>query len=370
MVRLIWIFFVCLSLRTFSQPALPVPDHIVILIMENHSYNQIIGSNEAPTINTLTKSAHTALFSQSYAISYPSQPNYISLFSGCNQGVTNDSPPKNIPFSTDNLGRQLLDAGKTFISYAEGLPMAGYDGETSGSYVRRHNPAVFWMGNGPNQLPPTVVQPFTSFPEDLSLLPTVCFVIPNNNNNMHDGSISQGDKWIYSHLYNYIQWAKTHNSLFILTFDEDNQSLENRIPTLFAGEMVKEGNYSQKINHLSILRTIEEMYGLPYACDASKAEPVNNCWNTTIDNQGTDSNKIITIIPDPVFHTIKVHILDEHLTGNLTLILLNSLGGKVKETPLQSTATTLDSKSLSAGVYIYQVIKDKKKLVSGKIIIN
>jgi hypothetical protein len=338
--------------------------------MENHSYNQIIGSKEAPTINTLAKSAHTALFSQSYAISYPSQPNYISLFSGCNQGITSDSPPKNIPFTTDNLGRQLLDAGKSFISYAEDLPRVGYDGETSGMYLRRHNPAVFWMGDGPHQLPPTVVQPFTSFPEDFSLLPTVCFVVPNNNNNMHNGTISQGDKWIYSHLNNYIQWAKTHNSLFILTFDEDNKSLGNRVTTLFSGEMVKEGNYSKKINHLSILRTIEEMYGLPYACDASKAEPVNNCWNITIDNQGTDSGKIITIIPDPVFHSIKVLLSDESLIGNLTLILLNPLGEKVSETPLQSTVTTLGSKSLSAGVYVYQVIKDKKTLVSGKIINN
>lgn len=369
MVRLLWVLFVCLSLSSFSQPNLPVPDHIVILIMENHSFNQIIGSKEAPNINTLAKSPNTALFTQSYAVSYPSQPNYLSLFSGCDQGITDDSPPKKIPFSTDNLGRQLLDARKTFISYAEDLPQAGYDGETSGLYVRRHNPAVYWMGNGPNQLPSDVIQPLTSFPENFSLLPTVCFVIPNNNNNMHNGSVSQGDKWIFTHLYNYIQWAKTHNSLFILTFDEDDKSLGNRIPTLFSGKMIKSGLYSQKISHLNILRTIEEMYHLPYACDAAKTEPIDGCWNITDSSSFNEKDQQIIVFTNAARHSITVLISNNTPMADLRFSLMNIYGEKVKEMNIQSSFTTVATNELSAGVYIYQVVSNNKLLQKRKIVI-
>lgn len=370
MSRLLWIFIICFSLRSFSQPAIPTPDHIVVLIMENHSYNQIMESKQAPTINMLAKSSHSALFTQSYALAHPSQPNYLILFSGCNQGIKNDNPPGTIPFTSDNLGRQLLDAGKTFISYAEDLPLPGFDGETSGKYVRRHNPAVYWMGNGPNQLPSSVIQPFTSFPTDFQLLPTVSFVIPNNNNNMHDGSISKGDQWINSHLFNYIQWAKTHNSLFILTFDEDDKSLNNRITTLFIGEMVKPGTYSQKIDHITLLRTIEEMYHLPYACDASKALSINDCWDMTVDNHSPDSEKIVQVTPNSSLHNIKIEIFNDSLMGHLKFSLINIYGKKVKEVPVLSPVVTLPTHQLSTGIYIYQLIKDKRTLKREKIIIN
>lgn len=369
MARLLWILIFFISFNSFSQPVIPEPDHIVILIMENHSFSQIIGSKEAAYINTLTKSANTALFTQSYGVANPSQPNYITLFSGCNQGITDDSPPKTIPFTSENLGRQLLNAGKTFISYAEDLPYAGYGGETSGDYVRRHNPAVYWMGNGNNQLPPSVIQPLTSFPENFTQLPTVCFVVPNNNNNMHDESILQGDKWMDTHLSKYIEWAKTHNSLFILTFDEDDEAHNNHITTVFSGEMVKSGNYSQKINHLNILRTIEDMYGLPYVCNAAKTEPVKDCWDLTIGNHSTTPDKVILVIAEPSLHSIHVLLPNDSLVGNLKFLLINTVGEKVKEISLQTSVTSIQSSGLSAGVYIYQITGNNKMLQKGKIVI-
>lgn len=368
MTRILWILFICISLSSFSQPDFPAPDHVVILIMENHSYNQIIGNKEAPTINTLSISSNTALFTQSYGITYSSQPNYIILFSGCNQGIIDDAPPKEVPFTSDNLGRQLLDAGKSFISYAEDLPHAGYDGETSGLYVRRHNPAVYWMGNGVNQLPSYVIQPFTSFPENFSLLPTVCFVVPNNSNNMHDGSISQGDQWVNSHLMSYIEWAKTHNSLFILTFDEDDKSQDNHIATLFSGEMVKPGNYFQKINHLNILRTIEEMYGMPYACDASKTIPVTGCWDVTNNTSGNERNQI-KLVTNPDRHSITIINLSDTLIRDLKLSVINILGAKLKEVKITYSKATISLNDLKAGIYLYELTGNDKLLQKRKIII-
>ena len=86
-----------------GSSGVPRPDHVVILILENHAYSQIIGSSAAPHINALANDASSALFTQSFAIEHPSQPNYLDLFSGSNQGVTNDNVPSGIPFTTPNL---------------------------------------------------------------------------------------------------------------------------------------------------------------------------------------------------------------------------------------------------------------------------
>src|ERR1043166_2724043 len=143
-------FLSVFAIEIKAQSSTPTPDHVVLVILENHHYNQIIGSASAPYINSLANDSFSALFTHSFAIEHPSQPNYIDLFSGGNQGVTNDFVPANIPFSTPNLARQLLDAGKTFVTYSEDLPSQGYNGGSSGAYARKHNPVANWMGTGKN----------------------------------------------------------------------------------------------------------------------------------------------------------------------------------------------------------------------------
>ncbi|MGB3078772.1 MAG: alkaline phosphatase family protein, partial [Saprospiraceae bacterium] len=305
--RLIPAYFVLIILphKLYAQDVLPVPDHIVILVLENHAYAQIIGSDAAPYINALAGDTLSALFTKSYGIEHPSQPNYLDLYSGCNQGVTSDSFPTASPFTTDNLGRQLLDDGKTFISYSEGLPDVGFNGASSSSYARKHNPAANWMGTGINQIPEYTNQPFSAFPtSDYSALPTVSFVFPNQNNDMHNGTdpsrITIADTWMYNKLEGYIQWARTHNSLFILTFDEDNGSHNNRIATIFNGQMVKPGQYADTINHYTVLRTIEDMYGLPYACNASSATPILNSWTLISALSETTNDRMgFAVYPNP-----------------------------------------------------------------------
>lgn len=258
--------------------ALPKPDHIVICIEENHAYQQIIGSSSAPYINSLSKDPLGANFTQSFAIEHPSQPNYLDLFSGKNQGVTNDNHPKNEPFKTANLAAQLIAAGKSYTTYSEDLPSVGYNGDNYKAYYRKHNPAANWMGTSTNQIPKTTNQPYTAFPTDFTKLPTVSIVVPNQNHDMHDGTIKAGDTWLKNNLDAYVQWAKTHNSLFILTYDEDDDHHNNQITTIFVGQSVKQGQYSNKIKHYNVLRTIEDMYGLPYAGNAATATPIDFCW--------------------------------------------------------------------------------------------
>ncbi len=141
--KLIIFYFLFLPLFSFAQ--LPQPDHIVIVIEENHGYNQIIGSNAAPYINSLVADTLSALFTDSHGITHPSQPNYIWLFSGDNQGVTDDNVPTDTPFTALNFGAELLNKSKTFVGYSEDLPFTGFQGASYGAYARKHNPWVNWQ---------------------------------------------------------------------------------------------------------------------------------------------------------------------------------------------------------------------------------
>ena len=257
---------------------LPVPDHIVICIMENKGYPQVIDSiSVAPYINALANDPMSALFTQSYGHTHPSQPNYLELFSGDNQGVTSNNVPST-HFTTPNLARSLLDAGKTFITYSENLPYTGCDTIRSGNYERKHNPVANWMGTGTNQVPDSCNQPYTNFPTDYNLLPTVSYVVPDQVHDMHNTPVDTGDAWLAANMDAYIQWAKANNSLFILTFDEDNHAYNNRITTIFTGPMVRGGQYSKYMNHHSLLRTIEDMYSMSHAGRSGSVESIRECW--------------------------------------------------------------------------------------------
>lgn len=255
------------------------PAHVVILIEENHAYSQIIGASTAPYINSLATDTDAVSFTDSHAIEHPSQPNYLDLFSGSDQGITSDNLPSTFPFTTPNLGAQLIAAKKTFTIYSEGLPSVGYNGASSGEYARKHNPASNWMGTGTNNIPTTTNQPFTAFPTNYANLPTVSIVVPNLDDDMHDGTIKQGDTWAKTNIKAYVTWAKKNKSILILTWDEDDNEHGNLISTIIIGQQVKYGNNDpQAINHYSVLRTIEDMYKLPYAGAASTATDITGIW--------------------------------------------------------------------------------------------
>lgn len=248
---------------------LPRPAHVVVVMEENHAYSQIIGSPDAPYINTLASEG--ASFTQSYAITHPSQPNYLALFSGSTQGVTSDSCPHE--FSAANLGSELIAASKSLTGFSEGLPSTGSEVCTSGEYARKHSP---WTNF--SNVPSKSNQPFSDFPSNFADLPTISWVIPNLDDDMHDGTIQQADSWLQAHLQDYVTWAKKNNSLLIITWDEDDDTSVNKIPTILVGPMVKPGKYSAKITHYNVLRTLEAMYGLPYAGHSSSVTTITGVW--------------------------------------------------------------------------------------------
>jgi acid phosphatase len=252
-----------------AATTVPTFDHIVLVMFENKATSQITSSS-APYFTSLA--AQGAKFSQSYAITHPSQPNYVALLSGATQGVTSDSCPQT--FSAENLAHQVIAAGLTFKGYSESMPSDGYTGCSSGTYMRKHNSWVDF-----SNVPAASNVTYASFPSSYASLPTVAFVTPNMCNDMHDCSVATGDTWLKNNLDAYAQWAKTNNSLLIVTFDEDNSLSLNHIYTAFVGAHVAAGTYSEKITHYTVLRTIETAYGLTAIGGAASVSPITDVWN-------------------------------------------------------------------------------------------
>jgi hypothetical protein len=258
--------------RTASRPASPTgttpgrPDHVLIVVFENKTYDQVVGSSQAPYLNSLLP--HALLLTDSHGVSHPSQPNYLALFSGSTHGVTSDSCPVRLG-NTPNLGRQLLDAGLSFTAFSEDLPQAGFQGCSSDdSYAAKHAP---WTAFG--NLPASINQPATAFPSNYANLPTVSFLIPNLCNDMHNCPVATGDAWASTHLGPYLSWADQHNSLLIVTFDEDNGPGDH-ILTFIAGSNVHSGQFTKAVSHYGVLATVEHLYGLTPLGQAAGQTPI------------------------------------------------------------------------------------------------
>jgi phosphatidylinositol-3-phosphatase len=252
--------------------AVPTPAHVVVVMEENHSFSDIIGNtSQAPYFNSLASQG--ALLTSYFAITHPSEPNYMALFAGNTFGLTADDCPVN-EGSTANLGSELLGAGYTFKGYSEGLPSTGSTTCTSGNYARKHSP---WINF--SNVPSADSLPFSSFPTNYANLPTLSFVIPNLEDDMHNGTIQQADTWLNKNISAYATWAQTHDSLLIVTWDEDDYTENNQVPTIVVGQGVATGKYDETVNHYDLLATLEAMYGLAPVGASSSASAITDIWN-------------------------------------------------------------------------------------------
>ena len=190
-------------------------------------------------------------------------------------GVTDDSCP--YAFTGPNLASELADADETFAGYAENLPSDGYTGCADGKYTRAHNPWVDFAN-----VPAKANLTFDRFPQGhFKDLPTVSFVVPDPCHAMRDCSVATGDAWLKDNLGAYATWAQKHDSLLIVTADQsDSATGPNRVPLLVVGGPVRPGSYDEPVTHLSVLRTVEDLYGLPCTARACDAQPVTDIWRS------------------------------------------------------------------------------------------
>ena len=272
--------------RLFSASSLPRYDHVVVLIEEDHSYNDILGppglrpeiwpsglppiQGQAPYLYGLAASG--ASFTHAYSVGNHNALDYQSIFSGLTPAPNDHG---STTYSAPNLASELNAAGLSFGGYAESLPRVGYTGYSAGDYTRAHNP---WVNL--TNVPASENLPFSKFPGNYARLPTVSFVVPNEQNNMHSGTVQQGDQWAQQNIKRYADWTTRHNSLLIVTWDESHVS-NDQIPTIFYGAGVTRGLSGQKISQLNILRTLEDMYGLAPTGNAAKAAPITGIFKTS-----------------------------------------------------------------------------------------
>lgn len=233
--------------------------HVVLVVEENHSYAEVIGSSAMPYFNSLA--AQYGLATQYFADAHPSIPNYLMFTTGLTE-TFDDSFSGTI--SDDNVVRELTKAGKTWKAYAESLPSPAYLGADSGLYVRRHNPFTFLSDVQTSTSQAANIVPFTQFPADLASnsLPQYSFIAPNLMDDAHDGSLSQADAWLQTNIAPLIANSGFQsNGLLIVTFDEGNSSdfdhVGGQVATLIISSKAKSGFKSTTFyQHQSLLRLI------------------------------------------------------------------------------------------------------------------
>jgi hypothetical protein len=230
-------------------------EHVVWIVMENHSFDQIIGSPDAPYINQLAD--EHGLATGFYAESHPSLPNYIAMTSGSTQGISDDDDPTSHPLDVPSLF-SLLPGGAS-RSLLESMP-GNCARSDSGDYAVRHNPQAYYVNLGGDCA--TYNVPLGD-PPDLSARFT--FVTPNLVHDMHNGTVADGDTWLSTFIPKVLsgaEYAAGRTALF-LTWDEDGSILgagDNHIPTLAIAPSVAPGTrVADRLDHYAMLRATQEM---------------------------------------------------------------------------------------------------------------
>jgi acid phosphatase len=245
-------------------------DHVVVVVLENTSYDQ---ARAQPYIASLM--AAGATFTNSYAITHPSQPNYLALWAGGTLGITdNTCPAPGSPLMAENLGHACEAAGLTWKSYVENLPAAGSTtcSADNGLYTRKHHPCPdFGNVNHQNE------RPYADLASDIAhgTLPDLALVIPNNCDNKLDCG---ADGWLSSNVPPMLNAIGPAGAL-ILTWDEDDRNSSNHILTVFVGTPVKHGYVAaERVNHYTVLRALCESLGLTPFAGAASQPSITDVW--------------------------------------------------------------------------------------------
>jgi phosphatidylinositol-3-phosphatase len=258
------------SAATSTAASIPGPvSRIAVIVLENKEYNQIIGRAGAPYLNALAR--HSAVAANYYAITHPSLPNYLALTGGSTFGFSG-SDCGACSVSHRNLVDQLEAAGISWKVYAQDMPSTCSTRVTAGAYVRRHDPFLYYRDVADNPKRCQFVVPATVLNRDLAdhALPRFMWLIPDICDDMHSCGTYTGDLYLRGVVPRLLSALGPSGVLFI-TYDEGSSNLGccgvakgGRILTLVAGPGARAGARSMTpYDHYSLLRTIEDLLGLP-----------------------------------------------------------------------------------------------------------
>jgi hypothetical protein len=254
----------------------PSFDHVVVIVLENKVRGSVLRNAAAPAFNALA--ARNGVLAGYRGVTHPSLPNYLALVSGSTHGITTDCTRCTV------AGRSLADtleaSGRTWKTYAEGLPRVGWTGAASGRYVKRHVPFLYFRRVLARSARVRKVVPLSTLPRDLAAhrLPDFALVIPDMCHNMHDCPVSTGDAWLKRFVPPLLQSPELANSVVFVVFDESD-SADPRTAALALGPSVRPGSvFRPAMSHYGLLRTIEDAWGLPRLGRSAQVAPVTGIW--------------------------------------------------------------------------------------------
>jgi acid phosphatase len=253
--------------RADGGHAFPHPPKVAVLVLENRSYEQIIGSPDAPYINRLAR--RYTLATHYYGLTHPSLPNYIGLTSGSLHGVRSNCE---CSVSAPNLLGQLAAAGHTWRAYFEKLGSNREPGPITAEYNPHYNPFVYFETLRGRTRHRRRIVDFERLSRDLRRhrLADFSWIAPGVLHDGHDGTLLDADRYA-AQLVPRVLRALGPGGVLYLTWDEgaheDVRGASGpgggRIPLIAAGDGApRRTRVSLRANHYSLLRTIEAGFGL------------------------------------------------------------------------------------------------------------
>lgn len=249
----------------------PAPPGVILLVLENHSYEDVIGNSAAPSLNALAQ--HYGLATRAYAFGHPSLPNYLDLVSGSAYGISSDCTGCSISGGT-SLADQLVGHGLSWGAYMEDMPSPCFTGDSAGGYAKKHNPFLYFdqVRNDPAQC--NRDQPFSAFYPalDAARLPAFSLVVPNLCDDGHDCSLSRSDAWVGGFAAHVTGSAWFHGGgVLLVTYDEGvggagccDGAAGGHVATWVVSASTPAGaRLDTPLSHAGILRTVELLDGLP-----------------------------------------------------------------------------------------------------------
>ena len=262
--------------------ATPAPRfaRVVVVVFENKGRDAVVGNSAAPTFGWLSR--RYATLTNYRAVAHPSLPNYLALVSGSTQGITDDCTSCSV--SGRSLADTLEAAGKTWKTYAEGLPRPGFTGAFAGRYAKKHDPFLYFDDVARVAARRRRAVPLTAFAADLAAnrLPDYSLVVPDLCSDMHDCPVATGDRWLKRFLTPLLAGAALRGGVVFVVFDESDDSSVGGggvVPAFVAGPLVRAGARSAAVvDHYGLLRTIEDGLGLPRLGLSATARPIAGIW--------------------------------------------------------------------------------------------
>ena len=262
------------------RPSVPPFKHVLVVVFENKERDEITGSAAAPTFASL---AHRYAALTGYTgVAHPSLPNYLALVSGSTHGITDDCTDCRV--SGASLADTLSAAGKTWKTYAEGLPSVGSTDASAGRYAKKHDPFLYFTHvlDRPQWLARVV--PYTQLRADVRArrLPDFSLVVPDLCNDMHDCSVDTGDRWLKENIVPLLASPALAGGVVFVVFDEGRSSTGGggSVAALAAGPAVKRGTtFKSAANHYSLLRTVEQAWDLPLLGRSAHVLPITGIWH-------------------------------------------------------------------------------------------